>query len=309
MGVAVNRKPVRLYIDDGLDSFVPAFHCLHGQAVDEVHVDAAEARRAGAVEQRSRFFLGLVPVDGFLHDGVEVLHAHADPVKPERVEGVDLFLCRNPRIDLERDFCVWVELKAVRTHFVQAFDLWHGEVGRRTAAPVVLNHPFPVAECGRCEVQFLFDVVQKVSRDGRLFRDDHVAPAKGAALPAEGDVDVKGKALVRPAAGFGQRATVLGVAERGIPLRRGGVAGVARAGPVVALEDLRCYVWILCIQGSFVSSPRVSGRMNSCPGASIPHASIPLPHQPRPSPVLSTGPFRFDVSRAPLLGCRVLVGV
>jgi len=52
-----------------------------------------------------------VPIDGVLDAWGEVLDPHREPVEAERSQQGNLLVGRDPWVDLDRDFRLWVDLE------------------------------------------------------------------------------------------------------------------------------------------------------------------------------------------------------
>ena len=74
------------------------------QPVNQVDVDALETKRAGAGNQFRGHLEGLHTLYGSLHLGIEVLDAHAQAVKAEAAERLQMIHTGDSRIDFDADF-------------------------------------------------------------------------------------------------------------------------------------------------------------------------------------------------------------
>src|SRR6266853_1293951 len=83
---------------------------LQRKAVDQVHIDAVEAKPPRSHNEIARHFERLDAVNDFLHLGVKILYAHAQSIEAEAEER----LRRDARVDLDADFRVGREGEALR---------------------------------------------------------------------------------------------------------------------------------------------------------------------------------------------------
>jgi len=112
-----------------------------GQAVDEVHVDGAEAEVSGFFQAVGDHFVGLDAVDGFLDFRVEVLDAEADAVEADFTEYGQGVGAAFPGVDFDRVVAAvvfgQVEVLAEDAHEFAHFVV--ADEGWRAAAPVQLQ--------------------------------------------------------------------------------------------------------------------------------------------------------------------------
>src|SRR5262249_13257375 len=104
VSVAEERDAVGCEFDDLIDSVRKRFRVLVRQAVDQVHVDAVEAERAGGANEIARNFVRLDAMDCLLDWFVEVLNAHAEAVEAEAAQGFQMFERGYARIDFNANF-------------------------------------------------------------------------------------------------------------------------------------------------------------------------------------------------------------
>ena len=196
-----------------------------------------EARVARRLHELRGLLHALDPADRLLHVRVEILHAHRDPVEAELRERLDLRARRDRRVDLDRLLAVLREVEAAREDLVAALELLLVEEGGRPAAPVELGDGAPAGQPLRDELDLLVEELEVGLGAGAVVRGDDVAAAEPAHLAAERDVDVDRE---RAALGVGEREVLLVLPrpERVLPLGRGRVARVPRAGTVVLLDEL-----------------------------------------------------------------------
>src|SRR5260370_9677022 len=86
---------------------------LVGRAVNQVNVDTVKTQLAGGEEQIARHFERLNAVDGFLHVGMKVLNAHAEPVETHLANGFEVLAGSHSRIDFDADFAVGSEMETL----------------------------------------------------------------------------------------------------------------------------------------------------------------------------------------------------
>ena len=179
----------------------------------------------------------LTAIHRLLDVGIEVLDAHRDPIEPELAEQVGLVPRRDARIDLDRDLSIRLERESRGRRAPDPAYLIQSQVGRRAAAPVVLDHAGPLPEARAHQVDLALQVVQVGVGHARLLRDDDVAAAEGAALAAEGKVHVERERLL---GGARRLVQLLEVALRREPLvkfDRGRIGRVARPRAIVLREE------------------------------------------------------------------------
>ncbi len=182
--------------------------------------------------QLARQPLRLVPADGLLHVRREVLDAQREPVESQPPQQIELLAGGDARVDLDGLLRVRIELEVPRDRLVQPLHLRGLEVGRRAAAPVVLDDAPPRSEPLGQHRDFPVEVVQVPDGDLALLGDDDHAPAVPAALPAERQVRVERQRFVGRG-GRVQPPAVGRIVERVVELDGGRIRGVARTGTIV----------------------------------------------------------------------------
>lgn len=144
------------------------------------------------------------------------------------------------RVDFDADFGVGGKCEVILGEAEEVFDLCGSEIGGSAAAPVELDYRAifgnTVADAG----DFALQDFQVGRGDAFVFLDDYVAGAEEAEALAEGDVHVEGD-WGFGCVGLGMDFFQVGGAEGVIPDGGGGVAGVARAGAIVAGEEFFAY--------------------------------------------------------------------
>ena len=146
--VGVDGEAVRPDLEDAVDRRREALGRLVRQAVDEVDVDAREPQRARRADEVPRGLEGLDAVDRGLDLGIEVLHAHAQAVEPQRRERLEVPRRRHARVDLDADLRVRRELEALPDAAAETGQQLRREVRRRAAAQVELDDLSAAARCG-----------------------------------------------------------------------------------------------------------------------------------------------------------------
>src|SRR5437764_2252928 len=89
MRVTKKRDAVRAEADDLIHRVCKTLGRLVRQAIDQIHVDALESQTPGAEKQIARHFERLDAVNSFLHFGLKILNAHAQPVEAELAESFE----------------------------------------------------------------------------------------------------------------------------------------------------------------------------------------------------------------------------
>src|ERR1700680_1917781 len=168
---------------------------------------------------------------------MEILDAHAEAVETEFAEGFEVFARRDTRIDFDADFGVGREREVIPGEAEKVFDLRRSQIGGSAAAPVELHHGAVAGNAAADMFDLSLQYVQIWGRDALVFLDDDVAGAEEAETLAKRDVHVERDG------GFGALGLFVdffevGRAEGVVPNGRGGVAGVTRAGTVIAREKL-----------------------------------------------------------------------
>ena len=210
---------------------------LQRQAVDQVDVDAVEAEPARLFNQAARHFERLDAMNRFLHLGMEILNAHAQPVEAEPPQSFEVRLRRHARIDLDADFRVRRERKPFGRETEQAFHLFRRQIRRRAAAPVKL-HDGPFAGHESADVlDFPFENFDVRRRDAMILGDDDVAGAEQAQTLAEGKMHVERNRSTR-LVGRGVELLEVTRAKIILPDRRRGIARVTWPRPIVFFEKL-----------------------------------------------------------------------
>ena len=122
--IAEQCDAVRAETDDLVDSVSEALGRLIRQAVNQVHVDAVEAEPARARKQIARHFEGLEPVNRFLHVELKILDAHAQAVKAQLSNRLEMRARGHTGIDFDADFTVGRELEMFASKFKKILDLF-----------------------------------------------------------------------------------------------------------------------------------------------------------------------------------------
>jgi hypothetical protein len=75
---------------------------LHGQSVDQVHIDRLKAETARCRHQRKNLLSGLDPVHGLLHCRVEILHAETQAIEAQLSQIGQAGRIHGAGVDLDR---------------------------------------------------------------------------------------------------------------------------------------------------------------------------------------------------------------
>src|SRR4029077_6512435 len=220
------------------------FGGLVGKAVDEVDVDAVKAEVAGGLDESASEFEGLNAIDRFLNERMEVLDAHAEAVETHLAKSFEMFAARNAGIDFDADLRVGSESEVFAGEAEEIFDLRGSEIRGCTAAPVKLHDRAITGNAVADASHFAFQDFEVRWRDAFIFLDDDVAGAEEAQAFAKRNVHVERDGRFS-ALGFFVDFFEVGGAEGIVPDRRGGIAGVAGAGAIVACEELFAGVKLL----------------------------------------------------------------
>src|ERR1700689_36772 len=115
------------------------------------------------------------------------------------------------------------------------FHLRGSQIGGRSAAPVKLNHGAIFRNALAHMFDLSFQGVEVGNRDFFIFLNGNIAGAEQTETLAKGDMHVERK---RRSFFFRARVKTLQIVRTEIffPHRRGGIAGVTRAGPIIFLE-------------------------------------------------------------------------
>ena len=191
VGVGVEGDPVGPEPQDRGEVAGKALRRLPGQPIDQVDVDGVERLLATVGEEFAGRFLVLVAPDGRLDFGGEVLDPHADPVEAQFGERVDVLPGGHPGVDLDGDFGFGEDGEVVFHGLVQLPQLGRTEVGGGPAAPVVLDQPGARRQVAQDQLYFALQIVEVPGGHLSFGGDDDVATAEGAAVLAEGQVDIE----------------------------------------------------------------------------------------------------------------------
>lgn len=146
-----------------------------------------------------------------------------------------MFATRDAGIHFDADFGVGSESEVFAGEAEEVFDLRRRQISGSAAAPVKLHDRAITGNAAADVLDFALQYVQVWGRDALVFLDDDVARAEEAQALAKGNVHVERDGRFS-ALGFFVDFFEVGGAEGIVPDRRGGIAGVARAGTVVAGE-------------------------------------------------------------------------
>ena len=140
VGIVKHRQPVRAHLDNGVQGAVEGFQALERQAVDQIHIDGAEAQFPRFLHDRTDHAFRLNTVNGFLYFVFEVLHAKADAVKAQLAQQFQGVGAQFARVDFNREIGISggaeTELRAQKLH--QLGQLLVGQKGGGAAAQVQL---------------------------------------------------------------------------------------------------------------------------------------------------------------------------
>ena len=146
-----------------------------------------------------------------------------------------MFATRDAGIDFNADFSVGSEIEVFAGEAEKVFDLRGSQIRGSAAAPMELNDWAIAGNAAADASHFALQDFQVRWRDALIFLDDDVARAEEAQALAKGNVHVEGDRRFS-ALGLFVDFFEVGGAEGIVPDRRGGIAGVARTGTVVAGE-------------------------------------------------------------------------
>ena len=104
--VAVDRDAVRPHADDRLQRTRESLGGLLRQTVDQVDIDGFEARGAASVDHRARLLDALDAIDRGLYHRIEILHAEARAVEPDRGELGDVRRIDEARVEFDGDVAI-----------------------------------------------------------------------------------------------------------------------------------------------------------------------------------------------------------
>jgi hypothetical protein len=237
VGVAEHGDAVGRKADDLIDGVSETFAGLIGKAVDEIDVDAVEAEFAGEKNEVARRFIALNAVDSFLDIVLKILNAHRQAVEAHAAEYFEVRAGGDARIDLNADFGVVAEGEALARVREKLFDLRRRQISRSAATPMELRDGTRARDAVGHTINLFFQCGEVRWRNAFVFLDDDVAGAEEAETLAKGKMHVerdgRGIALSLFDGGF-----EIGGAESVDPDRSGGIAGVARAGAIVTIDEL-----------------------------------------------------------------------
>ena len=188
------------------------------------------------LNQIAGLFIRLNAMHGLLDFFLKILHAHAQAVETHPAHGFQMFTSSDPGIDFDADLGVGRKRESFARETEKVFNLFGGKIGGCSAAPVELRHLAIARNAAGDVSRFFFQDVEVRRRAALIFANDHVASAKQAEAFTEGKMHVqrnRGVLLV----GQGDCGFVLIGAERIGPDRSGRIAGIARSGPVVAIDE------------------------------------------------------------------------
>ena len=235
--VAVERDAVRPQSRHETEGLGKTLGGLERQPIDQVEVGGLEAEPPRVLEKLLRHLVRLVATDRLLDVGVEVLHAHREPIEAEVAQRLEVLDGGHPRVDFDRHLRIVLELEVSPDVGVDAPHLLRRVVGGGAAAPVILGDGAIALQATAHLRDLLLEMHEVAGRDAALLRDHDVAAAEEAALLAERQVDVE---TDRSAAlrGSPQMHRVLGGADAIVELDGGGVRRVPGPRLVVALQEV-----------------------------------------------------------------------
>ena len=209
-----------------------------GQAVNQVHVDAAISPAPRVIHQPRGLLAGLDAVDRLLHVVIEVLHAERDAVEAERRQRVEMLACRHARVGLERELGAGQRREVPQQSADQLVELRGRVVRGRAAAEMQLRELPALGELAGEQLDLAAQHSEVGNRDVLARRDDRVAAAEEAALLAERQVHVQRERRVAQRVRGGEALEVVVLADTFVELHRRRVARVARPRTVVSREEI-----------------------------------------------------------------------
>ena len=240
MRVAEHGEPVGLHLQHGVERFVERRGRLVRQAVDEVEIDRAVAEFAHPIHRLLRHLARLDAMNGLLHLGIEILHAHRGAVEADLAQRHHVIAREPARIHLHAGFDVGRKREMLVDDFAEPADFVGPQKRGRAAAEVELHGFAALVQVRRHLGDFAAEVIDVVPALVVIERDDGGAAAEPAERFAERDVEIDREVARRAVVRLDLRRELLprhGVGELG----RGRIAGVTRPGHVVFFtsRDLR----------------------------------------------------------------------
>ena len=170
---------------------------LARKTVDQIEVDAlTKTYLAGVLDHPQCLVERLPSGDGVLHLRRQILHPHAETVEPELRQALQVFKRCNTRVHFDGYFRVVSERESVGNEPKEGFELPRGEVRWGTASPLQLCDAAPVGKETGHHVDLAFQKLEVLLGDVHVIRDDHVTPAKEAAMLAKREVRVQAERRV-----------------------------------------------------------------------------------------------------------------
>jgi hypothetical protein len=162
-------------------------------------IDITIAGITRGIDDPERIFLGLDPVNGFLHRRIKILHPEAKAIEALLPQCDDTFRRNCARIDLYRVFAlpVWRELKTRMQMFQQICHLQIRQESRRTAAEMQLFDLVHTLKQDRLHRNFAFQVRQVKRRLAEILADYFIAGAVVANRVAKRDVHIQRQGMAR----------------------------------------------------------------------------------------------------------------
>src|SRR6516165_8772460 len=223
--------------NDLLDGVREALGGLIRQSVNQVHIDAVEAKLASGGDEVTGGFERLNAMDGLLDILLEILDAHAEAVEAHLANLFHMGARGNARINLNTNFSVAGKRETLARVGEEILNLFRREVGGSAAAPMELDDLAFARNALRHTVDFFLEHRQVGRSDTLIFANDHIAGAEQAQALAEGKMHIKchGRAL---AVGIVDRGFKFPGAKEVGPDRSGRKAGVAWPRTIVAVDEV-----------------------------------------------------------------------
>ena len=239
--VAVHGQAVGLRVDDDVERALEALAVLLRQAVDQVHAHRLVARGAGPVHQREGLLRRLHAIHRDLHLRIEVLDAQAHAVDAGARQQVDRVRLAGSRVDLDRELppAVLAQVEVPVELLEQVLELPGIQEGGRAATEMQLVDDTLAIEQFGLQLDLPVEAREIILGLLAAARDDLGAAAVEARAGAERHMHVeRQRRRRRRAIGGGRRGAILGLAETVVELDGRRVGRVARAGPVVAADEV-----------------------------------------------------------------------
>ena len=265
MRVTENGEAVRLHGEDDVERFVERFRGLEGKPVNQVEVDGAVAQFAHPIHGLLGHLARLDAVNGLLHLGVKILHAHRGAVEADLAQRHQVFAGEPARVHFHTGFHVRRKGEVLVDDFAEAANFVRPQKCWRTASEVKLHGLALLVEHGSHFCHLAAQRLHVGHALGVVERDDRGATTKPTKRLTKRNVEIN-RQVTRRAVVF--RNLLRKLVPRDDVGKFGGrrIAGITRPGHVVFPHQIQVNVQSFHAKMILTANGRVTRKVTPRPG-------------------------------------------